>query len=138
MTPPIEMLATYLHLARAAAHRRQPLVRDRVLLMAGVIAAQIDLAPIAAACREQILAHNRGHMVGRWPTIADALSNEDFQSLVNQLSTRYGPEQAERLVQQLGIERGNERAAYASDGEFAAALLDMNWDDLQRRFGPEG
>jgi hypothetical protein len=137
MTPPIDLLATYLHLAQAAKLRRQPLVRDRVLLLAAVIAAQIDLAPIAAACREIILAHNRQHMISRWPTIAAALVEEDFQTLVNQLSTRYGPERVERLVEQLGIERGQERAAYASQGEFAAALLGLDWDDLVRRFGDD-
>lgn len=133
--PPIDLLATYLHLARAAALRRQPLVRDRVLLLAGVIAAQIDLSPIAAACREQILAHNPGHLLSRWPTIEEALEHEDLQALVNQLSTRYGPEHVEHRVTQLGIERGGERAAYSSDGEYAAALLGMSWDDLLDRFG---
>ena len=137
MTPPIDLLASYLHLARAAERRRQSLVRDRVLVLAAVIAAQIDLAPIAAACREQILAHNPGHMIGRWPTVGAALGEEDFQSLVNQLSTRYGPERVETLVERLGIERANERAAYASDGEFAAALLRLDWEDLKRRFGSE-
>ena len=137
MTPPIELLGTYLHLARAAELRRQPLVRDRVLLLAAVIAAQIELEPIAAACREIILAHNPRHMVSRWATIGEALDQEDFQSLVNQLSTRYGPEYVERLVEQLGIERGNERAAYASDGEFAAALLGQEWDEVWRRFGAD-
>jgi hypothetical protein len=135
MTPPIELLGTYLHLARAAELRRQPLVRDRVLLLAAIIATRIDLIPIAAVCRERILTHNPGHMLARWPTVGEALAEEDFQSLVNRLATRYGPEQVERLVEQLGIERGNERAAYASDGEYAAGLLGMNWDDLQRRFG---
>jgi hypothetical protein len=109
MTPPIEMLGTYLHLARAAELRRQPLVRDRVLVLAAVIAAQIDLAPIAAA-----------------------LAEEEFQTLVVQLAGRYGPEQAERLLMQLGVERGCERAAYASDGEYAAGLLGLDWDQLQR------
>jgi|SRR3954463_10607753 hypothetical protein len=137
MTRPIDLLATYLHLAEAARLRRQPLVRDRVLLLAAVIAAQIDLAPIAAACRELILAHNPGHAVHRWATIGEALGDEDFQPLVSQLSTRYGPERVERLVEQLGIERGSERAAYASDGEYAAALLKLDWDDLVRRFGAE-
>ena len=135
MTPPIELLGTYLHLAKAAELRRQPLVQNRVLLLAGVIAAQIDLAPIAAACREKILAHSPRHLVGRYATIGDALLEEDFQALVGQLSTRYAPERVERLVVQLGIERGNERAAYASGGEYAAGLLGMNWNDLQRRFG---
>jgi hypothetical protein len=130
MTPPIELLGTYLHLARAAELRRQPLVRDRVLLLAAVIAAQIDLAPIAAACRQRILSRNPRHLIGRWPTVASALEEEEFQALVDQLSGRYGPEQVERLVMQLGIERGNERAAYASDGEYAAALLGLDWDDL--------
>lgn len=135
MTAPIDLLASYLHLARAAALRRQPLVRDRVLLLAGVIAAQIDLAPIAAACREQILSHNPRHLIGRWPTIAGALAEEDLQSLISQLSTRYGPERVEQLVAQLHIERGQERAVYASDGEYAAALLGMDWNGLLRRFG---
>jgi hypothetical protein len=135
MTAPIDLLASYLHLARAAGLRRQPLVRDRVLVLAAVIAAQIDLEPIAAGCREKIIEHNPGHMVVRWPTIGEALEQDDFQSLVSQLSTRYGPEHVERLVEQLGIERGCEQAAYASDGEFAAALLGMDWNDLQRRFG---
>jgi hypothetical protein len=135
MTPPIELLGTYLHLAKAAELRRQPLVRNRVLLLAGVIAAQIELAPIAAACREKILADSPRHLVGRWPTIAAALCEEDFQGLVNQLSMRYGPERVEGLVAQLGIERGHERAAYASGGEYAAGLLGMDWHDLQRRFG---
>jgi len=137
MRPPIDLLADYLRLARAAALRRQPLVQDRVLLLAGIIAAQIDLAPIAAGCREQSLAHNPRHIVARWPTMAAALGEEDFQSLVNQLSTRYGPEHVERLVEQLGLQRANERATYASDGEFAAGLLGMDWDDLQRRFGSQ-
>lgn len=133
--PPIDLLGTYLHLAKAAELRRQPLVQNRVLLLAGVIAAQIDLAPIAAACREKILAHSPRHMVRRWPTIGVALLEEDFQALVSQLSTRYGPEHVERLVAQLGIERGHEQAAYAGGGEYAAGLLGMDWNDLQRRFG---
>src|SRR5262245_6126565 len=97
MTAPIDLLASYLRLAQAAKQRKQPLVRDRVLLLAAVIAAQIDLAPIAGACREQILAGNRRHLVGRWPTVAQAMRQEEFQTLVNQLSTRYGPERVERM-----------------------------------------
>jgi len=137
MRPPIDVLANYLNLAGAAKARRQPLVRDRALLLAGVIAAQIDLAPIAAACRDQILRHNRRHMVGRWPTIAAALDAEDFQTLVNQLSTRYGPERVERMVEQLEIDQKIKREDFASDGEFAAVLLGKSWDELVRRFGTD-
>jgi hypothetical protein len=135
MRQPIDVLADYLNLARAAGLRRQPLVRDRALLLAGVIAAQIDLAPVAGACRDEILRHNRRHIVGRWPTVAAALEEEDFQTLVNQLSRRYGPERVERMVEQLEIDHQIERANFASDGEFAAALLGTSWDDLVERFG---
>jgi hypothetical protein len=137
MESPIELLGTYLHLARAAELRRQPLVRDRVLVLAAVIAAQIDLEPIAEACRERILKHNPGHMLGRWPTVAEAMQEEDFQTLVSQLSTRYAPERVGQLVAQLAIERGEERAAYASDGEYAAGLLGVDWNELTRRFGDQ-
>jgi hypothetical protein len=137
MRPPIDVLASYLQLAQAAKRRRQPLVRDRVLLLAGVIAAQIDLAPIAAACRELVLKHNRRHLAGRWPTIAAALAEEDFQTLINQLSTRYAPERVEQLVEQLGVADKIERAEFASDGEYAAAILGLDWDNLVRRFGED-
>jgi hypothetical protein len=137
MTAPIDLLASYLRLAQAAKSRSQPLVRDRVLLLAAVIAAQIDLAPIAAECRGQILAHNPRHIVGRWRTIAEALGQEEFQTLVNQLSTRYGPERVESMVEQLGMDVKPAAIGYFSDGEFAASLLGLDWNDLVRRYGSE-
>jgi hypothetical protein len=138
MTTPVDHLGLYLHLARAAELRRQPLVRDRLLLLAGVIAAQIPgLGPIAECCRAKVLANNPGHMLSRWPTLAEGLQQQDLDSLVVQLARRYGPEQAEQLLVQLGIERGAERAAYYSDGEYAAALLGERWEDLQGRYGSE-
>ncbi len=138
MTTPGEQLGLYLHLAKAAELRRQPLVRDRLLLLAGVIAAQVPgLAPIAACCRAKILAHNPGHVVSRWPTLGEGLEYEELACVVTQLARRYGPEQAEQLCIQLGIERGSERAAYYSDGEYAAALLGERWDELERKYGPD-
>ncbi len=138
MSTPVEQLGLYLHLARAAELRRQPLVRDRLLVLSGVIAAQIEgLAPIAACCREKILRHNPAHVLGRRPTVAAGLEYEELATLVTQLARRYGPEHAEQLLVQLGIERGAERSAYYSDGEYAAALLGEQWDDLQRRYGAE-
>jgi hypothetical protein len=135
MPPPVELLGTYLQLVRGAERRKQPLVRDRVLVLAAVLAAQMEvLTPIAECCRERILQHNRGHMLARWPTVAEAREHEDFQSLVNQLASRYGTERVEQLVVQLGVAAGPGRAAYASDGEYAAALLGADWEDLQQRF----
>lgn len=135
MRPPIEILANYLNLARGAERRQQPLVRDRALLLAGVIAAQIELAPIAAACRERILTHNARHLVRQWPTIGEALAEEAFQTLVNQLSTRYGPERVEQMVERLSIAAEIDRADFAGDGAFAAALLGTTWEELVDRFG---
>ncbi|MEX2174629.1 MAG: hypothetical protein WD872_09730 [Pirellulaceae bacterium] len=138
MTTPGEHLGLYLHLARAAELRRQPLVRDRLLLLAGVIADQLPgLFPIAEACRAKIIEHNPGHMLARWPTLGEAREHEELASLVTQLARRYGPEQAEQLLVQLGIERGAERSAYYSDGEYAASLLGERWDDLERRYRSE-
>jgi hypothetical protein len=138
MSEPVQQLGMYLHLARAAELRRQPLVRDRLLLMAGALAASIpELAPIGECCRERILQNNPGHMVARWPTLAEGLAQADLGGLVAQVSRRYGPEQAEQLLAQLGIERGYERSAYFSDGEYAAGLLGERWDELVRRYGSE-
>jgi hypothetical protein len=74
-------------------------------------------------------------VLDRWPTLGEGLGEEELASLVTQLARRYGPEQAEQLCVQLGIERGAERSAYYSDGEYAAALLGERWEDLERRYG---
>jgi hypothetical protein len=130
----VEHLGLYLHLARAAELRRQPLVRDRLLVLAGVLAVRLDLLPIAECCRARILLHNRRHLLRRWPTLAESADEPDVQCLVVQLLRRYSPEQAEQLLAQLEIERGAERAVYESDGEYAAALLGERWTELERRF----
>ena len=135
MSSPVELLGLYLHLARAATLRKRWLVSDRFLVLAAALAEQIDLTPIAEHCRLQVLAHNPGHMLARWPTLAAALAEPDFLSLLNQLLRRYNREKAEQLLQSLGIERGAERAAYYSDGEYAAGLLGVAWRDLEQQFG---
>ena len=52
------------------------------------------------------------------------LQAEAFQSHVKQLRRRYSSEKVEHMLASLGIEMGRERAAYFSDTEYAAALLD--------------
>ena len=81
------------------------------------------------------LAHNPRHLIGRWPTIDTALSDADFLCFLKQLQRRYPQERAERLLQSLGIELAQERNAYFSDYEYAAALLGTTPDDLNREFG---
>jgi hypothetical protein len=132
----VETLGLYLHLARAAERRSRPLVRDRMLMMGAVIASQLKLPPVAAYCRWKVLQHNPGHMVARWTTIEAALDEDDFLTWFRQLTRRYGPEVAEQWAESLGIVRKGERATYFSDGEYAAAVLGMGWDDMQQQFGP--
>ena len=134
MSDPGQLLSIYLHLATASHRRRRPHVRDRLLLLSAATAVEMGLLPIAAHCRRLVLEHNPRHMIGRWPSVADALRESDYQCLLRQLQRQYPHEKAERLLQTLGIELGNERASYYSDYEYAAALLGTTPEALDREF----
>jgi hypothetical protein len=123
MTDPGHLLATYLHLAAASQRRRRPHVRDRFLLLAGIIALDLGFDAVAAECRRLVIAHNPQHLVRRWGTLREALDAEDFRSLLRQLQRRYPQERAEQLLASLEIDTARERQAYYSDYEYAAALL---------------
>ena len=123
MPQPDRLLGMYLHLARASDMRRQPMVRDKLLVLAGVTAAEMGLAEISAECRERVLSSNTWHLLRNWPTLGEALEDERFQVYFKQLSRRYSPEKAEYLLGRLGIEMARERDAYFTDHEYAAALL---------------
>ena len=135
MSEGIDVLASYLHLARASQLRQRPHVRDRLLVLAGVAAARLSLARIAAYCRHLVLQHNPRHLLGRWATVDEALQQEDFLSLLRTLQRRYPWERAEQMLARLGIERGHERDAYYTDEEYAAALLGVSEVDLDRMSG---
>lgn len=113
----------YLHLARASSLRRQPLVSDKLLVLAGATAAEMGLGQIAALCRQKILVHNTQHLVRDWPNFDAALADDRFLSYLKQLRRRYSPEKAEHMLQTLGIELARERELYINDHEYAAALL---------------
>jgi hypothetical protein len=117
------VLGMYLHLARASKLRQQPLVRAKLLVLAGVQAEEMGLDEISALCRHRILSQNPRHLVRRWPTMQDALAAEPFQTHLKQLRRRYSHEKVEHMMHSLGIEMGQERAAYFNDTEYAAALL---------------
>lgn len=138
MNSPVDLLGIYLHLARAAAQRKRPLVRDRLLVLAAAVASDLKLAAVAACCRAKILEQNPGHLVGRWETIAEAAEHDDFTALRRQLAKKYSPERAEELMQSLRIEWRTERAAYYSDEEYAAALLGFTANDLLQKYGSGG
>lgn len=138
MDSPVDLLGIYLHLARTAAQRKRPLVRDRLLVLAAAMAADLQLPAIAACCRARVLEHNPGHMLARWETVGEASDHEDFISLRRQLVRKYSPERAEQLTQSLRIEWKSERAAYYNDEEYAAALLGLTVADLVRQYGSRG
>jgi hypothetical protein len=131
-----DLLAIYLHLARASALRQRPLVTDRFLSLAAVTALKAALPPIAACCRARVLAHNRHHLLGKWDSVSDALGDENFMNFYRQLERRYPPEKAEQMLASLGIDRARERESYFHDGEYAAALLGMSWEQCLEKFGP--
>lgn len=135
MTQPAQILGTYLHLARANELRRQPFDRDRLLVLAGVIAARMELQTVAACCRSRVLAHNPGHLVRRWPTLQQALADGDFLHFLKQLQRRYPQEKAERMLATLGVDMAREREVYYSDEEYAAALLGATPQSLSEEFG---
>jgi hypothetical protein len=130
MPAPDRTLGIYLHLSRASHLRQQPMVRDKLLVLAGVQSEEMGLEQISALCRHKILVHNSRHLVGQWPTFASALNDEQFQSYLKQLRRRYSAEKSEHMLDALGIELGRERDAYFSDLEYAAALLDTKPDEI--------
>jgi hypothetical protein len=123
-------LGVYLHLAQASLRRRRPYVRDRLLLLAGVTAANMQLDPVAAYCRRMILQHNPQHVVGHWPSLGQALVDDEFLTLLRQVRRKYPPEKAERMLDSLGLQMGREREAYYSDLEYAAAILGVKPGEL--------
>jgi hypothetical protein len=135
MSEPIDILGLYLHLAEASQRRQRPHVRDRMLLISAMIAARMQLPRISAYCRREILIHNPRHLIRRWERVEDAIDHPDFLHLLRSVQRRYPQEKAERLLANLGIERGRERDAYYNDEEYAAALLGSTPDDLERMFG---
>ncbi len=128
-------LGIFLHLAQACRRRQRPLMRDRMLVLAGVLAAEIGLPSVANYCRDHILQHNPRHLVRRWPNLAEALEDEDFRFFLKQVRRRYPTEKAERMLDSLGLVMARERDVYYSDVEYAAAILGMTPVELDRLYG---
>ncbi len=129
-----EVLGLYLHLARASEQRQRWLVRDKMLVLAGVTAADMQLPTVAAYCREKVLQHNPAHLVGHYAALEEALIDDDFLVYLNRLRGRYPRERAEHILDSLGISQAKERDSYYSDYEYAAALIGKTPAELDRQF----
>ena len=130
-------LALYLHLARASELRRQPLIRDRLLVIAAAAAARTGLSRIAALCRGKILDHNAGHMFRRWDSVEAAMDDDDFEPYLKQLERRFPPEKAEQMLQSLEIDISGERDVYYNDEEYAASIWGLSLAELGKLYPDE-
>ncbi len=117
-------LAVYLHLARASDLRRQPLVTDKLLVLAGTTAVELELSDVAQRCHAAVLERNPRHLLRNWPGLSEAQAAEGFQSFLRQLRRQYSPEKAEHMLGSLGVDMARERELYATEHEYASALLD--------------
>jgi hypothetical protein len=123
MTEPVDLIAMYVQLARVSGIRGRPYVQDRLLLCAAIIASLAEFPKTAAHCRDRILQHNPQHWLGRFPTVADAIADDDSLGLIRQAQRRYPPERAERLYETVGLRLEEERAKHISSAAFLAATL---------------
>ena len=130
MTEPADLIAMYVQLARVAGLRGRLYVQDKLLLCAGLIAAQVDMPRTAAHCRERILSHNPQHWLGKFATIAEAIADDDSLGLIRQTQRRYPPERAEQLYSTLGMSLDEERAKHLSSAAFLASALGTSLFDL--------
>jgi hypothetical protein len=115
------MLA-YLRLADVSQQKHQLIGRDKLLVLASAAACRAGWIDVGERCRQLVIEHNPAHLIGTFPTAADALRSADFTPLVNQLERMCGYERAEFLVSELGLEtppQEGERDA----GQIALSIL---------------
>lgn len=118
-----QTLAIFLHLARASELRRRWLVRDKLLLMSALQAQSLRLDRLADHCRERLLAHNPGHLLGHFPSVEEAGTDGRIRLLVQQAERIFSREKAEHMLQTLGIELGRSEATYDSPDEYLQSIL---------------
>jgi len=136
MSDQLDHLAVYLHLARASEMRRRMHVRDRLLVLAAVIAARSGLPRIAAYCRRQILEHNPHHLIQKWDSVWQAAGDPEFVHFLRHIERRFPVESAEGMLSSLGLDLGRERETYYTAEEYAASLLGVSLDRLDELYGP--
>lgn len=123
MTEAQQTLAVYLHLARASELRRRWLVRDKLLLLSAYRAHHLQLDELAERCRKRLLAHNPGHLLGRFSSVAEASQDEGVIGLCRHAERIFPRERAEYLLQSLGVEMGSPEATYATPEEYLQSIL---------------
>jgi hypothetical protein len=115
------MLA-YVRLAEESERRHQLLGRDKLLVLAAAAACRAGWLEVGERCRQLVLEHNPAHLIGTFPTAADAVRSPDFSTLLNQLERMCGYERAEFLVDELGRGAGLDQSGRDA-GDVALSLL---------------
>lgn len=125
MADSLRNLVVYLHLARASDLRRQPMVTDKLLVLAGATAVEMAIGDIADRCFAAVRERNPQHLLRNWTGFGEVYPAERFQTYLKQLRRQYSPEKAEHMLQSLGIVMARESELYASDHEYVSALVDV-------------
>jgi hypothetical protein len=115
------MLA-YVRLADVSQRKQQLIGRDKLLVLAAAAACRAGWIDVGQRCRELVLEHNPAHLIGSYPTAADAVRSSEFTPLLNRLERMCGYERAEFLVSELGLEPQPEDGA-GDAGQIALSLL---------------
>ena len=117
-------MLVYLKLAEIARLKKQTMGRDRFLVLGGAAALRAGWPDVAEKCRAALLAAAARHPLSQYDTFADALRDPDFKPYLAR-TDRFCPfEQAESLLDGLGLTpedlqpRGEE-----TNGELAARWI---------------
>lgn len=123
-------LVSFVKLAGVAQSKSQWAQRDKFLLLAGIAAARAGFPPVAARCRELVLAHNPHHLIKGYATIEESIADADFQPFLLQLQRFCSYERAEHFLTQLQIAPGLPTRGHTL-GAADYALLLLSKADLQ-------
>jgi hypothetical protein len=115
------MLA-YARLARLSHERKQPVGRDRFVILCGREACLAGWLNVAAVCQELILTSNPRHLLSHSASFADALRAPDNARFFRQLEAFCPFEQAEHLLRENN--QTLEATADVSAAEITLAELD--------------
>lgn len=128
-------MLSYLRLALLSQKKRQQSGRDKFLVLTAVSACREGLLEVAERCREIVLGDSPTHILSKADDFASFLKNEEFAPFLRKLERFCSFEQAEYLLDNLGIDPNRPADVSESDiGDYAMQLLhDPDWDEMESR-----
>lgn len=130
----LDQLTVYLYLTRTISPKIEPMDRDRLTLIGGALAVELGLYRIANFCRQMVLDHNQGHMLRKFDTMSEALYDEDYQHFLKTIRKRFTFEQAEALLEKIGIDWRGCVSESGDPEESAARILGVTKEWLKKQF----